>query len=286
MSFLYQAEYFNSVVAAVRADGMRFSLVAGTHGESFPYFGEDPWDNVLLCVGDQKLQQTLRNRSLVRFDIDASLDRGKENCSLVLDGSLTSVESGKELPVHIQIDMVAMSFPARQEGKEYNLLDVSWLPGLRWHPFSIQSGVATVQVGDEQWVFDHATGQIEHGLQSNFRSESFAFYYDYQALVRPGANAYTYLSFQTHALGRGFFSRLLNQYLTRFASEELTFLDGKVVRGNPHQVGISDDLAVLFENVVDLKLCRLRRQFVGCHDKSGGFLTGLREIFERYPGAR
>ena len=281
MSLLYQSEYFNSVIAAVRADGMRLSLVAGSHGTNFPYFGEDPWDNVLICVGDQQFQQTLRNRSLVRFDIDTSMGQEKENCSLVLDGSLISVKMGKELPVHVQINMVAISFPARQEGKECNLLDISWVPGLRWHPFSIKSGVATVQIGDEQWVFDHACGQIEHGMQSNFRSDSFAFYYDYQALVRPGTEAYTYLSFQTHALGHQVFSRLLDQYLIRFASEELTFLDRGVVQGNPHQVGISGDITVLFENFVDLKLCRLRRQLVGCHDKSGGFLTGLREIFEK-----
>jgi hypothetical protein len=281
MPLLYQSEYFNSVIAAVRADGMRLSLVAGSHGTNFPYFGEDPWDNVLICVGDQQFQQTLRNRSLVRFDIDTSVGQERENCSLVLDGSLISVKMGQEVPVHVQINMIALSFPARQEGNEYNLLGISWVPGLRWHPFSIQSGVATVRIGDEQWVFDHARGQIEHGLQSNFRSASFAFYYDYQALVQPGVDAYTYLSFQTHALGRQVFSRLLDQYLIRFASEELTFLDGEVVQGNPHQVGISGDVAVLFENFVDLKLCRLRRQLVGCHDKSGAFLTGLREIFER-----
>jgi hypothetical protein len=280
MSLLYQSEYCNSVVAAVGTDGMRLSLVAGSHGRNFPYFGEYPWDNVLLCVGEQKFQKTLRNGSLVRFHLDTSMDHGKENCSMVLDGSLISITLGKELPVHVEINMVAMSFPARQEGKEYNLLDITWMPGLRWHPFRIESGVAKVQVGGEQWVFDHAAGHIEHGLQSNFRSDNFAFYYDYQALVRPGSDAYTYVSFQTHALGRQLFSRLLDRYLVRFASEELTFLEGEIAQGNPHRVALSGDVAVLLENVVDLKLCRLRRQLVGCHDNSGAFLTGLREIFE------
>jgi hypothetical protein len=98
----------------------------------------------------------------------------------------------------------------------------------------------------------------------------------------PGSGGYTYLSFRTHACDRGVFGSLLESYLNRFASEDFTLFDGKSVDGNHHGTGVSGDVTVLFENVVNLKRAKLRRQFVVCHDDVGAPLTGIREIFETF----
>jgi hypothetical protein len=126
-------------------------------------------------------------------------------------------------------------------------------------------------------------GQIEHGQQSNLRAKNFAYYYDYQALVRPSPTAYAYVCFKAHALSSGLFGRTLDRYLVRYASEELTLANGLAVQGNHFAVrscGREDKCMVLFENQVELKLATLRRQLVATRDGDNASLTGLREIFE------
>ena len=283
MPFIYETEYVNSVFSGMNREGVRLDLIAGTHRKDFPYYGDAPWDNVLLSVDSRRIQQTVRLPGLIRFDPYPGTLDGTCSCHLTINGLTTFVDSQQQIEIDLQMDMVLVSLRARQEAKHYNFLDIRKIPGLRWHPFVIERAQAAVRIGEEQWLFENVTGQIEHGQQSNLRAKNFAYYYDYQALVCPGPTAYTYVCFKTHALSSGRFGRTLDRYLVRYASEELTLANGLAVQGNQHQVrsgGREDNCTVLFENQVELKLATLRRQLVATRDGENASLTGLREIFE------
>jgi hypothetical protein len=75
MSLLYQSEYFDSVVSSEVASTPQFTLVAGTHTNDFPYWGDEPLDNVLLRVADERLEQTLRSQTLVRLRLGRAAER-------------------------------------------------------------------------------------------------------------------------------------------------------------------------------------------------------------------
>ncbi len=283
MPFLYETEYVNSVFAGINNDGVRLDLIAGTHGKDFPYYGDEPWDNILLSIDSRRIQQTVRVPGLVRFEPDLGTIDGTSHARLTIKGPITLVDSHQQIDLDLEIDMALVSFRARQEAKRYNFLDIRKIPGLRWQPFVTERARARVRIEEQHWVFENITGQIEHGQQSNLCAKSFAYYYDYQTLVRPSPTTYVYVCFTTHALSSGLFGRTLDRYLVRYASEELTLANGFAVQGNQHGVrscGREDNCTVLFENQVELKLATLRRQLVATRDGENASLTGLREIFE------
>jgi hypothetical protein len=286
MCFLYQSEYVDSVFAGINRDGVRLDLIAGTHHKDFPYYGDEPWDNILLSVDSRRIQQTVRVPGLVRFNPYLGTIDGTCDARLTVKGPAIFVDSHRQIDVDLQIDMTLVSLPARQEAKRYNFLDIRKIPGLRWHPFVTERAQGAVGIGKQQWLFENLTGQVEHGQQSNLRAKNFAYYYDYQALVRPSPTAYVYVCFKTHALSSGLFGRALDRYLVRYASEELTLTNGLAVQGNQYAVQScerEDNCAVLFENQVELKLATLRRQLVATRDGESATLTGPREIYETLP---
>jgi hypothetical protein len=279
MSLLYSSQYFDGVFSSQATGCPSLTIVAGAHSRNFPYYGDAPWDNVLLSIDGQHYQQTVRQPGLVRFNVDLTVEKGTTVSIVIIDGPLVSVHSGEEVPARVELRFIARSQTVRQEGKRYNLFDFAWVPGLRWHPFSIDSGEATVALNGKQSFFPTVTGAIEHGLQSNFRADRFAFFYDYLAVVSAG-EAYTYVSYRTRPCGTGLFANILDWYMARFASTNVTFREGREIQGNDRQFGDPTKAEVVFENNVFLKKARLRRQLVVCRDGLGASATGLREIFE------
>lgn len=280
MCLLYSSQYFDGVFSSKAPGCPSLTLVAGTHSRNFPYYNEPPWDNVLLSLNGEQYQQTVRQPGLVRFEIDPTVEKGTTAALVIIDGPLISVRSGEEVAAHVEIRIVVRSQSVRQEGKRYNVFDFAWVPGLRWHPFSVESGEATVALNGKQSLFPTVAGAIEHGVQSNLRADQFAFFYDYLAVVQPAREGYTYVSYRTRPCGTGLFANILDRYLARFASSNVTFREGKQMEGDDRQVGDPAKTEVLFENTVFLKKAKLRRQLVVCRDRFGASATGLREIFE------
>ena len=112
----------------------------------------------------------------------------------------------------------------------------------------------------------------------------FAFYFDYLSAVNLESSPYEYVWFETHALDQSILGKLLDDYLVRYASEELTFQGGELMCGNAGGVvrpAKEDDSVVVLENRVQLKLAMLRRQLIRTRTSTGQSLSGLREVFKR-----
>ena len=282
MSVLYEAEYINTVLKAVNQSGESLELVAGSHSRNFPYFQDEPWDNVLLAVGAARYEQTIRSQGLVGFEFNTNLENQSAAGRIEIAGSLNDASGGPAANVQLVIEGDITGFEARQEGRLFD-----GLPGMRWHPFALTAGTARLQLGSLSLQFSTVAGQIEHGKLNNLDGDEFAFDYDYLSAVNLESSPYEYVWFETHALDQSILGKLLDDYLVRYASEELTLQDGELLCGNPGGVvrpAKEDDSVVLLENRVPLKLAVLRRQLVRTRGSSGVTLSGLREIFERPQG--
>jgi hypothetical protein len=274
----YRAEYVNGVFRAQCDSGETLIMVAGSHSENFPYFGDAPWDNVLLVVGENRYQQTVRSPGLVQFQFDTSLENQSGPATIQISGDLIDVSTGAPVTVSLNLEGIVTGFAIRQEGR---LLD--GLPGLVWHPFELNEAAGELRIGSTDRRLTLGSGQIEQGKESNFKSPLFAFYYDFVSIAKAAPENFEYVWFQTHALDHSWFGKLLDDYLTRHASEEITFSDGNQTGGNPQNVirpQKSDSAVVVVENRVALKLATLRRQLIQTTDSAGDALFGMREIFE------
>ena len=282
MPLFYRSEYVNLGVSGATEAGAELSLVMGKHERNFPYHhAESGWDDLLLCVGDERVSTQARRLDFLRIAVDV---RGPDTGTgrLVFDGPVTRALGGD---VHLRLDLRCsfVRFPPYQLAKRYNLLDALWVPGLRWRPFELSiEGGQSIELGDRTIALRPAFGELEHGVTTNLRWKRAAFMYDFLCLATTTSDKpYALVRFISRALDkRGFFGRLLDAYLRATASETLTFAKGTVLSGDEHGASTqSDGAEVLIEHVIPLGLADLQRQVVRTVDASGHSVVGLREIF-------
>jgi hypothetical protein len=191
-------------------------------------------------------------------------------------------------------------FEALELGRSYDLLRLGVGPGMRWQPFRLigaREDTDHIHIESQRFELGASFGELERGTAVSFRSPRLAFAYDYLSAAYADAepaqgSSYAYVRFVSHALHRrGVLGRLLDLYLTRSASAELTLVSGAATpqRGNRRGVRApaqADAAAVIVSDAIDLGLARLERQLIRSADASGRELFGLREIFTAKPPSR
>lgn len=281
----YESEYKNMNIVGETDGGEPFALVAGTHEASFPFFGDRPWDNGLLLVGDDQYHFTHRTQGRA-LEIDLPVGKSSGSGSIRYDGEMTRVSDGAQVPVDLEIPLSFDRYPPLQLGKPYVFLDkelAEKFVGMRWQPFELESDSATVTADDGPTrQIGGLNGELEHGNLANLQSPRFAFGYDYVNLAEPGADGYAFVDYVGEPLDdSGVLGEVLRRLMEKFAAATVT-LDGGLQRANAHDVDRppqDDPSVVLFENEVDLELATLKRQMIRTTDADGDDLYGLREIF-------
>lgn len=281
----FETSYVNLALAGESELG-DFALVAGSHEADFPYWETEPWDNGLLYLGGEGYQFTQRiNGEALAVEVDVR-DQEPATGTIRYEGTMVRVSDGSAVQVVLDIPVSVRAYDARHLGKPYVFLDLrsaERVPGMRWRPFEITSAGGNVEIDGAPEEVSGVHGELEHGVVANLRAPELAFSYDYVSLARPGPDGYAFVDFVSHPLyRRGILGRVLDWYLTRYASASLTLQQGQH-EGNIHGVTRppqDDPTVVLFENVVDLGLADLHRQMIRTRDELGEPLYGLREIFE------
>jgi phospholipase C len=274
----YEAEYRNGSFRALCESGEELIFVAGSHNQNFLYFGDAPWDNVLLLIGRDRYQQTVRTPGLVQLQFDTELENSPGPAMIAISGTLQRSLGAAPVSVNLRIAGTVRGFSPRNEG-----LISEGGPGFMWHAFEFSSGSGEALIGSTRLAIVAASGQMEHGRVKNFKASAFAFYWDYLSVVQAPSWPYEYVRFQAHAIKQTGFGKLLESYLSKHAVAEVTSESGLETDGNPHGVvrpDNADSSVVIIENEVPLKLAILRRQLIRTTAGAGEELFGLREIFE------
>jgi hypothetical protein len=279
----YESSYMNLIVSGESELG-DVALIAGSHSKDFPFYGDIPWDNGLLLVGDEGYMFTHRQQGQA-LDIEVDLDSRSAKGRISYDGTMIRESDGADVKMKIDLPVTFDRYQPRQLGKQYNLFDLDGVVGLRWQPFEIgEAGPepASITIGLETTAVENMNGELEYGKLNNLQTPKFGFHYDYVALAQPGREGYAFVDFASHAINPTGIGKVLEWYLSITASETVTLQSGDI-SGNPNGVerpAQSEARVVLFENSVDLELATLRRQMIKTTDAKGKPLYGLREIFE------
>lgn len=100
----YRSEYVNVVLVGATELGEDVVAILGTHSVDYPYVGGEPWDNILLQVGDRALSRTdvaIEGLQLSGFPDDAEI---------VLDDTLFD-DDGDPVAVQLRWSLQASSSP-------------------------------------------------------------------------------------------------------------------------------------------------------------------------------
>lgn len=283
----YKSSYQNMNLVG-RVGSEPFALVAGSHESNFPFFGDRPWDNGLLLIGDDYYHFNHREQGRA-LEIDLPLGKGNGDGAVRYDGKMKRVSDGAMVDVTFDLPFSFQRYAPLQLGKPYLFLEsldkelAEKFAGMRWQPFELESDQGTVTTpdrGSEQVEGMH--GELEYGVLANLQSPRFAFSYDYVSISEPGADGYSFVDYTANPIdGSGKLGEVLKILMHEFASATVT-LDGTLEKSNLNGVDrpSQDDATVtLFENEVDLELAVLKRQMIQTTDADGDKLYGLREIF-------
>jgi hypothetical protein len=283
----YQSSYQNMNVVG-RVGGEPFALVAGTHEPNFPFFGDRPWDNGLLMVGDDQYHFTHRTLGKA-LEIDLPMGKESGSATVRYDGTMTRVSDGASVEIDLELPLKFRRYPPLQLGKPYVFLDKPFAEkfvGMRWQPFELQSAPGTratvAAAGGSARSITGLNGELEYGVLANLQAPRLAFSYDYVNLAEAGSDGYAFVDYTANPLDdSGMLGEVLKRLMHTFASATVT-LDDRFERSNLHDVDRppqDDPSVVLFENEVDLELAVLKRQMIETTDADGDKLYGLREIF-------
>ncbi len=280
----YESTYQNMNIVG-EVDGDPFALIAGTHSPNFPFFGDRPWDNGLLLLGEDRYEFTHRTQGRA-LEIDLPMGKSEGSGAIRYDGEMTRVSDGASVEVEFDIPVSFRRYDPLQLAKPYVFLDkelAEKLVGMRWQPFELESDNATVSAaGGPTRQVTGLNGELEYGILANLQAPRFAFAYDYVNVAAPGSDGYAFVDYTANPLDdSGVLGRVLEHVMHEFASATVTLDDG-FERANARQVDRppqDDPSVVLFENEVDLELAVLKRQMIETTDADGNTLYGLREIF-------
>lgn len=273
----YESGYSNLILVGQTAEGLDVVAIIGTHSADYPYVGSDPWDNVLLMVGDQQLTRTdARIPGLMIEGFGEDDARGQ----VTLVDDLYDAE-GTPVAVDLSWELSLASGGARFLGL--------WPLGLSWAPSLLTPTQAEVELTvDEQ---DHRLaglhGLSEVGALKNLKDDDFAVQYDALfVLPRPTeAHSFAYAEISTRTLPSSDMASVLDPMLDAKAGVQDTYEGHGASEGNQYGVVVpspQDESVVLFEDVVDSGLAAVRRQVVQVRDGAGRPLLGLRDVFEAY----
>ncbi|MFC1522205.1 hypothetical protein ACFL6Y_07330 [Elusimicrobiota bacterium] len=271
-NLFYKSSYINSSIAARDSNGNIFGIVAGKHEKNFPYYHpKSEWDNVLIYVNN--IGYALSDTDIAKLFVE----HNGGSVRIAFKGELIGAD-GQARDLDIDLALKAREGKIYQLGKRFNVLDVDYIPGLKWQPseLTLVPGKSLVSVNGEKINLVSGKGEVEKGWLVNLKWKKFAFRYDYKAMADPDGS-YSFVDFTTHALNPDtWMIKILDKYAQWSASEVLT-MNGKTEEGN--LFGVQAEAKVLVEDRVDLGLAWLDRQLVSSVDAQDRTLVGLREIF-------
>ena len=271
----YESNYANLVLVGQTTSELDVVVIVGTHSADYPYVGSDPWDNVLLMVGDRQLSRTDPTIAGLRID---GFGEDDAHGTVALETTLFDAE-GEPVEVRLSWELSLAPGGARFLGL--------WPLGLRWVP-SLLTPVeprARLVVDGQEHALAGLAGISELGALKNMKDEDFAVQYDALfVLPRPGeAPTFGFAEISTQTLPDSKKAALLDPLLEARARVQDTYDVAGAAPGNLHGVVVpapSDESVILFEDVVDTELAAVRRQVVRLRDGSGRTLLGLRDVFE------
>ena len=267
----YRSEYVNVVLVGRTDGGEDVVAILGTHSVDYPYVGGEPWDNILVQVGDRELRRTdaaIEGLTIAGFD--------DEDPQLVLDDTLLD-DDGEPVSVRLQWSLRASSPGSRFLGL--------WPLGLTWRPSHLEADAPLSLVVDDEVIEVSALrGVSETGDLLNLKHEDFAVQYDALFVVSPPdePDPFVYVDIATETLPSSRKSFALDPLLAKRARVTLTTDDNGFVDDNVHDIDIPDphdERVVRFEDVHDAGLADVRRQVVELRDADGRPLLGLRDVF-------
>jgi hypothetical protein len=264
--------YTNLTLAGSLVGGGPLALVAGTHGPNFPYFHPaSQWDSVLLLAGHDPYAISAREIEGLSFNVDDG--SGQRDGHIEFEGVVHDA-AGRSVEVEVSLPVKSTGFRTFQLGRP---LGIRFLPGATWRPFHLGAAPGGYVVIDgHRHEVEGFQGHLETGRLRTPRGERFAVVYDYVALA---SEAYAYVSFVIRPLRPvGVFARVLAAILARFATTELTFVDGNLFEGDARGASGSQ-LNVLISDTIDVGPADLNRQLVRGTDTAGTTQHGLREVF-------
>ena len=267
----YRSEYVNVVLVGATESGEDVVAILGTHSVDYPYLGGDPWDNILLQVGDRELSRTdarIEGLELSGF--------GSDDPELVLDDTLFDAD-GEPIAVRLRWSLRASSPGSRFLGL--------WPLGLSWHPSHLATDVPVdLELDGRTEVVTALRGVSETGDLLNLKDDNFAVQYDALFVVSPPdePDPFVYVDIATRTLPSSKKSFALDPVLAKRARVTLTATDDGFVESNVEAIAVPDrhdESVVRFEDVHDAGLAHVRRQVVQLEDANGRPLLGLRDVF-------
>ena len=270
--FLYESGYTNVVLVGETTEALDVVAILGRHSIDYPYFGSDPWDNILLMVGEQRL--VITEEHLEGFSLEGF---GPSSTGRVeLEAALFD-EDGMPVSVSLSWELVATPGEARLLGL--------WPLGVQWAPSHLRAETPpSITVDGETHALSGLHGVSEIGDLKNFKDENFATQYDALfVLPRPSeSESYAFVDISARTLPISKKSAVLDPLLEHEARVHETFHAQGSTEGNPHGVVPAlpiDESVVELEDVVDAGLADVRRQVVRLRDAEGRRLWGLRDVF-------
>ena len=269
----YRSHYVNLAIAGTTTSSKPFALVAGKHGQNFPFFdARSKFDNVLVMLGADTFVISARDLPGLKITVSptahGSTAIGFHGTARRADGTLAMLD--------LDVSVSDTRFAAKQLGRPYDFLDTNETPGMRWVPHQLIGTTGTVAVDGVSSQLQAVNGELEVGDLANLRAPELAISYDYLAIASAG---YSYVAFTSHALQReGVLGTLVDWYMTHFASAELTLEASAEHAGNTRGVDATK-VTVLAHDIVDLGPATLDRQLVQARDRNGKIGYGLREVF-------
>ena len=281
-TFWYVTEYANSAMSARTTAGQAVALVAGRHGQNFPYFHPKAmWDSVLLVVDDKAWNATASKLSGFHISLPKSGSRIRLYLSATMSGP-----GGKKVPVLFDLHL-----DGSYHKKEYLGVDLSFLPGspkagMSWQPVFLSlaaSPASTIHIdGAKPIKLSSLAGELELATLNHLKDSGLAFRYDYVALASAD-KGYAYVNFVAHALyPKTVVGGLLEAAVSPVMKREITIKGASAYSGNSYGIPAGVLTAggkILANHKVDLGLADLDRQLVKVNDKDGAPAWGLREVF-------
>ncbi len=269
--FTYDSAYANVVLVGATQDGEDVVAIIGRHSPDYPYFGSDPWDNVLLMVGSRQLTRTDDRMDGLTM---SGFGDGDDGGRVALDTDLFDADGN---PTRVRLDW---DLAGNDGGSRFLGL---WPLGLQWSPTSLEPTrpLPTLTIDGTTAVLSDLRGLSESGELNNMKDENFAVMYDALfVLPRSGQTpSFAYADIATTMLPGSSKAAVLDPVLEKRARVSETFGLGE---GNVRDIVVprrDDDSIVLFEDAVDAGLADVYRQVVLLRDASGTELLGLRDVF-------
>lgn len=270
--FIYESGYTNVTLVGETTEGLDVVAILGRHSVDYPYWGSDPWDNILLMVGEQQLVVTEEHLSGFSLDGFGPAATGRVH----LDADMFDADG---LPVAVSLSWELVATPS-----ESRLLGL-WPLGVQWSPSHLRAeGPMSLALDGVTHELSGLHGVSEVGDLKNLKDDNFATQYDALfVLPRPSeSESYAFVDISARTLPISKKSALLDPLLEHEARVFETFDASGSTDGNPRGVVGAlpiDESVIVFEDVVDAGLASVRRQVVRLRDKEGRRLWGLRDVF-------